>query len=464
MQNADIAGWLADHPDIDNVRAVIFDINGVMRGKRLPVSQLKKAINGGVRMPLSSANLDIWGRDIAHSKWVFETGDADGGTCWTGRGPLPMTWTDRNAAMVPLCLTYNDGRLFDGDPRNLLASILDKFAARKLYPVAAFEMEFYLADPGLHDGPMPQTAMSRLTGAKNIRDGVYSLEDLSDHDALLNDIYDCCQLQDVAADAAISEAGSGQFEINLLHGPDCLKIADDAMLFKQITKGVARKHGLAASFMAKPYADRPGNGMHVHLSIRDQHGRNIFDDSRDAGRDAGSDVGSDVGSAAMQHAVAGLLAAMPESMLIFAPHHNSYRRFAIESHAPMAACWGYENRTAALRIPLGPPEQRRIEHRVAGADTNPYLMLAVILAGVLAGLDKAEMPPPALVGSAYDAHLPALPASWENARDCFANATVLGDLLPDVLRQMLLDCKAQEMRRFAGDISAFEYQSYLDQV
>jgi glutamine synthetase len=427
MQNADIAGWLADHPDIDNVRAVIFDINGVMRGKRLPVSQLKKAINGGVRMPFSSANLDIWGRDIAHSKWVFETGDADG-----------------------------DSRPFDGDPRNLLASILDKFAARKLYPVAAFEMEFYLADPGLHDGPMPQTAMSRLTGAKNIRDGVYSLEDLSDHDALFNDIYDCCQLQDVAADAAISEAGSGQFEINLLHGPDCLKIADDAMLFKQITKGVAGKHGLAASFMAKPYADRPGNGMHVHLSIRDQDGQNIFYDS--------SDDASQAGSAAMQHAVAGLLAAMPESMLIFAPHHNSYRRFAIESHAPMAACWGYENRTAALRIPLGPPEQRRIEHRVAGADTNPYLMLAVILAGVLAGLDKAEMPPPALVGSAYDAHLPALPASWENARDCFANATVLGGLLPDVLRRMLLDCKAQEMRRFAGDISAFEYQSYLDQV
>ena len=113
---------------------------------------------------------------------------------------------------------------------------------------------------------------------------------------------------------------------------------------------------------------------------------------------------------------------------------------------------------------MGPPEQRRIEHRVAGADTNPYLVLAVILAGVLAGLDKAEMPPPALVGSAYDAHLPALPMSWENARDSFANATVLGELLPGALRQMLLDCKAQEMRRFASDISAFEYQSYLDQV
>ena len=152
------------------------------------------------------------------------------------------------------------------------------------------------------------------------------------------------------------------------------------MLFKQIAKGVARKHGLAASFMAKPHADRPGSGMHVHLSVIDKLGKNIFDD------------GSDAGSQTMQYALAGLLAAMPESMLIFAPHHNSYRRFAIGSHAPLAACWGYENRTTALRIPLGPSQQRRIEHRVAGADTNPYLVLATILAGVLAGLNQGAPP------------------------------------------------------------------------
>lgn len=102
MQKFDSAKWLADHPDIHNVRAVTFDINGVMRGKRLPIGQLKKTVNGGIRMPLSLANLDIWGRDIANSKWVFESGDADGGSRWTGRGPLPMTWTDREAAMVPL--------------------------------------------------------------------------------------------------------------------------------------------------------------------------------------------------------------------------------------------------------------------------------------------------------------------------------------------------------------------------
>ena len=452
MQNSDIDEWLADNPGMENVRAFTFDLNGIMRGKRLPITKLQKVIDGGIRIPLSSANLDIWGRDIADSKWVFESGDADGGSRWTGRGPLPMTWTDQNAALVPLTLTYNDGRPFDGDPRNILAAVLDKFTTRGLHPVAAFEMEFYLADPTLHDGLAPANVASPLTGAVSIRDGVLSVEDLDDYDTLLNDIYDCCKMQNVAADTAISEAGSGQFEINLLHGSDCLKVADDAMLFKQIVKGVARKHRLAASFMAKPHTDRPGNGMHVHLSVTDKRGQNIFDD------------GSEAGSQLMKHALAGLLAAMPESMLIFAPHHNSYRRFAIESHAPLAACWGYENRTTALRIPMGPTQQRRIEHRVAGADTNPYLVLATILAGVLTGLDRGAPPPPPTEGSAYDVNLPSLPLTWQTAYGAFAKGSVLGNLLPDVFRHMLLDCKAQEMRRFAADISAFEYQSYLDQV
>ena len=452
MQSFDTTKWLDAHPDIANIRAAIFDLNGVMRGKRLPVGHLDKAINGGVRIPLSATNVDIWGRDIENSRWVFESGDADGGTQWTGRGPLPIRWTDRNSALVPLSLTYNDGRPFDGDPRNLLASILDKFKQVNLCPVAAFEMEFYLSDPTLHDGEMPETPASPLTGAANFREGVLSMEDLANHDRLISEIYDCCEQQDVAADAAISEAGSGQFEINLSHGPDCLKVADDAMLFKQITKGIARKFGLGASFMAKPYSERPGNGMHVHLSILDNKGRNIFDD------------GSEEGSVALRHALAGLLAAMPESILIFAPHQNSYRRFAIEQHAPIAACWGYENRTTALRVPLGPSSQRRIEHRVAGADTNPYLVLAAILAGVLAGLETEDTPPPPHIGSAYEADLPGLPASWKAAHNAFAEANILKRYFPEVFCQMLLDCKAQEIRRFASDISAFEYKSYLDQV
>ncbi len=443
--------WLGEHPDIESLRAVVFDINGVIRGKRVPVDQLAKICGGGMRIPLSSANVDIWGRDIEDSKWVFETGDSDGRCEWTGRGPLMMPWSDRGAAMVPLVLKNEDKTPFEGDTRNALAFVLDRFARQGLRPVPAFELEFYLADPKAVDGVLtnPQT------GAAVIRDGVLSLDDLDDFEVILTDIYDACKIQSVAADAAISESGIGQFEVNLRHCDDAMKVADDAMLFKSIVKSVARKHGLAASFMAKPFADRPGNGLHMHLSVLDSNGENIFDN------------GDAEGSEMLHYAVAGVLHAMPESMLLFAPHLNSYRRFTPEQHAPMAACWGYENRTAAVRIPGGPSSQRRIEHRVAGADTNVYLVMAAILGAVLGGIERKMGPPTPIKNSAYDnnhRNMTTLPLSWQDSVDAFVAGKMLNEFIPDLLRDMMIKTKKQEMRRFTALVTPFEYQSYLDQV
>ena len=449
MDNSEIEGWLAANDDIESVRAVAFDLNSVMRGKRLPIAQLDKVCKGEMRMPLSSANVDIWGCDIDGSKLVFETGDADGKCVWTGRGPLRITWTDRPTAMVPLVFHNEDDTPFEGDCRNALASLLARYAARGMKPVVAFELEFYLTDPKAGDGV--DTGANPLTGAASVRDAVLSVDELNDYDALLNEIYDACAAQQVDADATISESGRGQFEVNLKHGDDALKMADDAMLFKHIVKGVARKHGLAASFMAKPYGDRPGNGLHMHFSIIDDAGNNLFADGGD-------------GSASMRHAVGGMIAAMPESMLLFAPHLNSYRRLAIESHAPTAICWGYENRTAAIRIPGGPDSQRRIEHRVAGADTNPYLVMLGILGAALVGIEDSMEPSEPISGSAYDLDLPHLPGSWEHAMLAFEDGTLVERFCPSLLKEMILNTKRQELARFAAVVTPFEYQSYLDQV
>ena len=443
--------WAIEHPDIESLRGFIFDINGVVRGKRLPVGQLEKICGGGMRIPLSSANVDIWGRDIEGSKWVFETGDSDGRCEWTGRGPLMMPWSDHGAAMVPLVMQNENKTPFDGDPRNALAAVLKRFAALGLRPVPAFELEFYLVDPKAVDSALSNP----LTGASIIREGVLSLDDLDDFDAIITDIYDGCKIQSVAADAAISESGIGQFEVNLRHSEDAMKVADDAMLFKNVVKSVARKHGLAASFMAKPFAQRPGSGLHMHFSILSGAGANIFDN------------GDADGSAMLLHAVAGVLAAMPESMLLFAPHLNSYRRLTPDQHAPMVACWGYENRTAAVRIPGGPSSQRRIEHRVAGADTNAYLVMAAILGAALTGIEGEMQPPKAIKSSAYDvdnAHMPTLPLSWQDSLDAFMAGKMLKHFIPDILRDMVVKTKQQEMRRFNEMVTPFEYQSYLDQV
>ena len=180
---------------------------------------------------------------------------------------------------------------------------------------------------------------------------------------------------DIPADTAISETGLGQFEINLMHSDDALRAADDTWLFKMMVKGLARRHGFAASFMAKPYPEYSGNGLHTHFSLLDRDGNNVFDN------------GGPEGTTMLHNAVAGCLAAMHDCTLIFAPHANSYDRLVPGMHAPTGIAWAYENRTAAVRIPSGSSAARRIEHRVAGGDVNPYLMLAAILGAALIGIE-----------------------------------------------------------------------------
>ncbi|NOR62029.1 MAG: glutamine synthetase, partial [Rhodobacteraceae bacterium] len=272
------------------------------------------------------------------------------------------------------------------------------------------------------------------------------------HSAFFEAVYAACAAYGIPADAAISEGGAGQFEINLLHGPDPLEAADNAVFFKRIVKGVAKAQGLEASFMPKPYLDQSGSGLHVHFSLLYETGNNVFDD----GTEAGSDM--------LRHCVNGLLRLMPACTLIFAPHLNSYRRLTPNSHAPTSIGWGYENRTSAIRIPGGSPKARRIEHRVAGADANPYLLLASLLAGVLEGLEVQENPPEPTAGNAYDAGLPQLPADWAAAIAAFdASAALKAHLNPqfcDVFTAM----KQQELNRFTQRMSDFEVATYLTTV
>lgn len=242
---------------------------------------------------------------------------------------------------------------------------------------------------------------------------------------------------DIPAVAATSEAGPGQFEINLMHQADTLKAADDVWLFKMLVKGMARKHRMVASFMAKPYPNCSGNGLHMHFSVLDRQGTNIFADGNK-------------GSDALKHAIAGCLSAMHDSTLIFAPYANSYARFAPEAHAPTSICWGYENRTAALRIPGGDPVVRRIEHRVAGGDINPYLMFTSILGAALSGLEDKIQPPAPITGNAAQQDQPRLARNWQAAIDAVETSKVLSRFLPDDLIQNLIMTKRQEMKKFAN--------------
>ena len=441
--------WLAKNPDVDSITVAVCDINGVLRGKRIPVDQLKNALSSGVRMPQSACTLDIFGRDIEDSELVLDSGDADGVCVPTARGVITRSWDEKPSGFLQVMLGKEDGTPVGADSRQALATVLKRFKEKGLTPVVAMEMEFYLTS--VTNG-IPRTPTLPDAHRPLAMDNILSVSELDALSDFFDDIYVACNAHGIAADSAVSEGGAGQYEINLLHTADAMKAADDALLFKTIVKSIARQHGFHATFMAKPFGDTAGNGLHVHFSVVDEDGKNIFDD------------GTDKGSEALQFAVGGLIKAMQESTLIFAPHQNSYRRMRPGSFAPISAAWGYENRSCAIRIPGGTHAARRIEHRVSGADANPYLMLAVILGAALIGIEDKILPPPPLRGNAYEANAPQLPLDWLTAIVAFSSGTTIARILDPLLVRLYAQAKHQELTHFLGIVSGAEYHAYLETV
>ncbi len=441
--------WLIENPHIRTIRVAASDLNGVARGKRMPVRFADKVASEGTRFPMSVLNLDIWGEDIEGSPLVLESGDRDGVLRPTERGFMPMPWLDTPSGLLPIWMYHEDGRPFMGDPRHALAAVQKRFKDKGLTPVVAVELEFFLIDDAgqrLRVPPSPRSGKRRVAGE------ILSLRALDQFDAFFTELYDACEAMDIPADTSISEAGLGQFEINLMHGADALKAADDAWLFKMLVKGLARRHGFAASFMAKPYEDYAGNGLHMHFSVLDEEGKNVFDD------------GSATGSEMLRHTVQGCLAGMPGSTLVFAPHANSYARFVPGAHAPTGIAWAYENRTAAIRIPSGPTAARRIEHRLAGGDVNPYLSIAAVLGAAMNGIEDAIDPPAPITGNAYEQDLPSVPMTWDAAIDAFETDKQIERIFdPELIRNMVMT-KRQEIRDMSELSAEEQIEIYLDTV
>lgn len=441
--------WLREHPDVKTIRIAAADLNGVARGKRVPARFADKILTEGTKFPFSVLNMDIWGEDIEDSPLVFQAGDPDGLLLPTERGFMPMPWLEAPTGLLPIWMFHLDGRPYEGDPRQALARVVERYKAAGLTPVVATELEFFLIDDSggqLRVPPSPRSG-KRRTGAETL-----SLRALDAFDRFFTALYDACEAMDIPADTAISEAAPGQFEINLMHQPDPLKAADDAWLFKLLVKGLARRYGFAGSFMAKPYEAWNGSGMHMHFSVLDAQGRNVFDN--------GGDEGSDV----LRHAVAGCLAAMPGSTLLFAPHENSYDRLVPNAHAPTGIGWAYENRTSAIRIPSSGPKARRIEHRVAGGDVNPYLTVAAVLGAALNGIEDKAEPPPPIQGNAYEQGLEQLPGSWGAAIDAFETSPEIQRIFPAHLIENFVMTKRQELHYMAELSDDETVELYLDTV
>ena len=428
------------------VEALITDCNGIARGKWLPVQKLDTIEKQGLKLPKSALGLDVWGRDIpalAHAN-----GDIDG-YCHLVEGSLRPLLTERGVdqAQVLLSMFDKDGSPYMGDPRHVLQALVTRFTEKELKPCMAVELEFSLL-------PKPETSEAIGTALRDqnaVGGNLYALSELDYHGPLLEALRQAFDTQDLPYEGIIKESAPSQFEINVAHSDDVMLLADQVIRMQRTIRAVSARHGFVASFMPKPIDDEAGNGLHVHCSLLEENGINVFDD------------GGEEGSDPLRYAVAGCLELLPASMLLFAPSFNAYRRFQPGNHAPTESAWGYDNRTTAIRIPESPSAARRIEHRVAGADANPYLALAAVLAGIWHGIENTLSPPNPIEGNAWDQEIdaPALPTTMDEAISVFDKSDVLSNYLTGEFKTLFLATKVQEWNEFAKRVTEFELETYL---
>lgn len=449
MMTEEFTAFRAAHPGIEAVQLYITDPSGVPRGKVAALHELERLYTTGRPVAGSILGLDVTGRDVEATGLVWETGDADL-LCRPVPGTLrPATWLARPTAQVMMSMYTLAGEPAPADPRHALARAVARLEARGFRAVLAVELEFYLLAP--QGGGAP--------GSAHI--DAYSLARIERQAPVFDEVYAAARAQGLPVETLMSEYAPGQFELTLAHRDDALRAVDEAVMLKRLLRGVAAKHGLAVTFMAKPYAHLAGSGMHLHVSLADAAGRNLFADEDPAG------------SPLLRRALGGLKTTMAESLLAFAPNGNSYRRFQSGSYAPTAVNWGVNNRSVSLRVPAGPPSSRHIEHRIAGADANPYVAAAVVLAGVERGIAMGLDPGPPVTGNGYAAAeaeaasgapvdpRSALPRTWQEAIDRAAGSAFLAEALGPGFLKVFLAIKRQECARFSAEVTELDRSWYL---
>ncbi|MBN6148916.1 glutamine synthetase [Xanthomonas sp. AmX2] len=435
----------------EQIDLLLPDGNGLLRGKRVTREALDKVYRDGVCLPMSLIATDITGNTVEETGLGYAIGDEDR-LCFPLPGTLrPVPWAPVPSAQLLLAMGDGAGGRLDFAPREVLARVLARLRARGLTPVVAVELEFYLFDPRADAHGRPQPPLQAHTGLRNDSTQVYYMQELDDQRGFTDAVAQACRAQGIPADTAVAEYAPGQFEINLKHRDDALAACDDALLLKRAIKAIAQQQGLLASFMAKPFAEQSGSGLHLHVSLLDETGGNVFAGTEQAPADA------------LRHAIGGLQRSADDSLLLFAPHANSYRRFVPNAFVPLNDSWGFNNRTVAMRVPHSDPANTRIEHRIAGADANPYLVAAAVLAGIELGLRQRLDPGAPVSGNAYAQTTPREP-DWRGAIQRFLSSAFAAEHFGERFRHVYGQQKRREMLDFHAQVSDLDYRWYLRTV
>lgn len=442
----DAADWIARNR-VTEVECLVPDMNGVLRGKVLPAEKFLKAADGAaLYIPTSALLVCIDGRYSGSIDEGFAYADPDmrvvpdlGSLCLAPGASPPRAFVLADAC-------YPADEPWSALPRTLLKSVLALYAAKGWRAVVAPELEFYLTAPNA-DARDVLTAPVGICGRKENSQHPYDMEALEKFEPVIRRIYDHCAIAGIPVETLTHETGTAQLEINLLHG-DPLKLADHAVLFKRIARKAALDGGVHATFMAKPIEGQAGSSMHLHVSLIDEAGENLFADRH------GADTPM------FRHFIGGLQKYIPEALPLLAPNVNSYRRIRPSLSAPANVEWSQDNRSCGLRVPKGGREARRVENRLAGADANPYLAIAAtLISGYLGIAEQLERSPEAL-GNAYLA-TSTLPRNLAQALDRLAACAPVRSLLGEDFFQTFLRVKQQELDAFESVVTAWEREHLL---
>ena len=438
-----IQQFFKDH-GVSEVEAVVPDMAGIARGKVMPA--VKFAEDEGMRMPESIFLQTVTG-EYPDDDRAISPSEIDIVLKADPKTLRVVPWAAEPTAQVIHDSFYGDGRPVTMAPRYVLRHVLDLYAQQGWRPIVAPELEFFLVEPNV-DADYPLKPPVGRSGRPEVGRQSYSIAAVNEFDPLFDDIYAFCEAQEIEIDTLIHEDGAAQMEINLIHG-DAMSLADQVFLFKRTAREAAFRHKMYATFMSKPMAREPGSAMHIHQSIVDaKSGGNVF-----------SDKDGNPTPLFFAH-IAGLQKYLPSAMSLFAPNVNSFRRITRHNMAPINTHWGYDNRTAGLRVPMSDAENRRVENRLGGADANPYLAIAASLACGYLGMIEGLKPSEPIAGSAYD--LPfGLPRNIEEAVRLLRESRPLIEVLGERFVLAYTAVKESEYDTFLRVISSWEREHLL---
>jgi len=445
--------FLRGHPETRFIDTFMIGASSQVYGKREPAKDLDRVFSSGVTFSACAALLDVHG----HGHNAAGLGSTDGDPDAVGY-PIPGTLVPVPWASSPTAqclLDMRDAKTNEPlwfDPRKILSDVVAGLHAQGLYPVVACELEFYLIDSERTEKGGIRPSRLKRTAAPPHSPQNLGLDAVEDYADFVSAIEHAAALQNIPATTAVAEYGLGQFEINLQHGNDPVLAADQAVLLKRLIRGVARSQGHDATFMGKPYMDQPGSGLHVHVSLCDKAGRNLF--------------GSKEGEPLFYHAIAGMQAMLAESLALFAPNIASFRRFKPHNFVPVNAHWGHNNRSVALRVPLGEGQAKRIEHRASSADASPHLAVAAILSALHYGIQHRLTPTPPVDLKRADEMAPP-PGATKMAKhflaalDDLAKAKKLAGFIPARFLKAYCEMKIGEYNELFAEPSEREFNYYL---